>query len=42
MYATSSTNDSSLLVDVYLVASFQKLDFWCDFSGKTCSLNDFD
>jgi hypothetical protein len=42
MYATSSTKDSSSLVEAYLVASFQKLVFWRVFSGKVCSLNDFD
>lgn len=40
MYATSSTNDSSLLTDAYFVASFQNVGFGNDFSLKICSLND--
>ncbi len=39
MYATSSTNDSSLLTDAYFVASFQNVGFGNDFSLKICSLN---
>ena len=40
MYATSSTNDSSLITDAYFVASFQNVGFGNDFSVKICSLND--
>ena len=42
MYATSSTNDSSLLIEVYFVALFQKLVSLDGFSVKICSLNTFD
>jgi len=42
MYATSSTNDSSLLVVVYFVASFQKVFSEDCFSVKICSLNTID
>ena len=41
MYATSSTNDSSvLLTDVYFVASLQNVGSGNDFSLKISSLND--
>ncbi len=40
MYATSSTNGSSLLADAYFVASFQN-DACSDGFTKDCSLNDY-
>ena len=39
MYATSSTNESSVLSDVYFVALFQKFVFGSDFSLNISSLN---
>lgn len=39
MYATSSTNESSVLSDVYFVASFQKFVSGSDFSLNINSFN---
>jgi hypothetical protein len=42
MYATSSTNDSSSLVEAYFVAFFQNPPLWGDFSTIFCSDNIID